>query len=80
MNEVLSNFDALRQVVIHDTNIKSVAYNELENTMIVIFGGGSKWKYFKVPSEVFEKIADTCNGNVVLEEIRHNNLVGIRVR
>lgn len=72
--------EALQQVLIHDSNVKSVAYNESNADMVVIFGGGSKWKYRSVKPELFENIQSHKSGLSVLEEIRHNNLVGIRLR
>ena len=68
---------ALEQVLAHDDNVKSVAYNETSGSLVVIFGGGSKWVYRKVSQEMLDKLT---SGLSVLELVRHNNIVGVRIR
>jgi hypothetical protein len=68
---------ALTQVLSHDDNVKSVCYNETSGSLVVIFGGGSKWVYRKVSQEMFDKLTA---GLSVLELVRHDNLVGVRIR
>jgi hypothetical protein len=67
----------LTQVLSHDENVKSIAYNEASGNLIVIFGGGNKSVYKNVTQEMFDKLTE---GLSVLDLVRHNNLVGVRIR
>lgn len=63
-----------------DSNIKSLFYNEKTKDMTVLFGGGSKWKYKNVEPEVVNTVLTAVGGFSILESIRHQNLVGVRLR
>jgi hypothetical protein len=67
----------LTQVLSHDENVKSIAYNEASGNLIVIFGGGNKSVYKNITQEMFDKLTE---GLSVLDLVRHNNLVGVRIR
>ena len=71
--------DAVTEIIIKDENIDALLYDEELKSVVVTFKGGSKWKYSPItPEEFAEFIIRTPRE--ILEKIRHNNLVGIRVR
>ena len=70
--------DDVIRIVVKDENIDSLLYDESIKSVVVTFKGGSKWKYSGVtPEEFAEFIIRTPRE--ILEKIRHNNLVGVRV-
>lgn len=63
-----------------DSNVKSVTYNEVTKDMTVVFGGGSKWKYRNVESEVLDTVLPMTGALSILESVRHQHIVGVRIR
>lgn len=77
MSNDIPNIDVL---FIEDSNVKSVAYNRSDRSMKVVFGGGSEWKYYFIKQEIFDSMLNNPTGLAILDQIRHNNLVGIRLK
>jgi hypothetical protein len=72
--------DNTEVILIQDSNVKSVVYDRAAKTMKVAFGGGSEWKYYFVKPDLFDEILSEATGLSVLDKIRHNDLVGVRLK
>lgn len=72
--------DIIKQILVYDKNIKSVMFNETkqELTMLSLSGSGVRYRPFTV--EMFDRVSDSISpASVVLQEIHHNNIVGVRI-
>lgn len=71
--------DAVKKIIVKDENIDSLVYDEDTESVIVTFNGGSKWVYKAITQEQF---ADCVirKPREILELLRHNNFVGVRVK
>ena len=67
-------------VVLRRDNIDALYYSFTEESVIVNFKGGSVWKYVAVPQNLIQSYEGELTTKAVLEALRHNNIVGIRVK
>lgn len=63
-----------------DSKVRSFMYNDQTKIMTVLYGGGSKIEYRNVESSIVDEILNHVSARSVLESVRHNNIVGVRIR
>jgi len=67
-------------LVLKSDSIDSLCYNFEELSIIVHYKGGSIWKYINVKPDFIKSYEGELTTRAVLEALRHNNIVGIRVK
>jgi hypothetical protein len=70
----------LEKKVVEDGNVESLFYNDSEHSVTILYKGGSKWKYTPIVIEDFIACINKITVRSILEEVKHNNIVGVRVR
>jgi len=68
-------------VKLKDGNIETISFYDLDEDsyMIILFGGGSRWRYNNVTLPEFKRITSVLTASQILKNIRTLNLVGVKV-
>lgn len=69
----------IRRILFKEGKISSLCYNTKTLCMTVIYGGGHKSVFAPVSEVLFEQILLPHDVKSVLRELRHGNVVGVRV-
>ena len=68
------------RLVLKSDNIDSLYYSFEELSILVHYKGGSIWKYIGVKPDFIKAYEGELTAQAVLEALRHNNIVGIRIK
>jgi hypothetical protein len=67
------------RLTLKSDNIEAMYYSKEESCVLVHFKGGSIWKYKDVDPNFIKSYTGELTTIAVLEALRHNNIVGVKV-
>ena len=68
------------QTFINDGNIDSLDYSESSESLVISYKGGSRIRYSNISKSLFDEITVSHTCIAVLNTLRHNNIVGVRIK
>jgi len=68
------------RLILTSDSVESLYYSFEELSIIVHYKGGSIWKYKNVEPDFIKSYDGELTTRAVLEALRHNNIVGVRVK